>query len=118
MRSPTSLTLKNLRDRGYLPYVTENWNAYARVRKDLYGFIDVVALSTKEAGVLGVQTTTGTNLSARVKKAEGLKAYYLWLSCGNAVEFHGWRKLLEKRGGKRKIWLPKIVRISYQDILL
>jgi len=117
MRSPTTMSLKLLRDQGYVPYVTEHWNAYARVRKDLYGFIDMVALHTEHTGLLGVQTTTGTNLSARIKKAEGIKAYYLWLVCGNDVEFHGWRKILKKKGGKLKIWAPRIVRVSYKDFL-
>lgn len=110
--NPTQRSLQNLKERGYTPYVTEHYNAFVKRRFDLYKFIDLVGLHPKEKGVLGVQTTSGTNLSARVKKAEGLNAYWLWLACGNPVEFHGWRKLIEKKGGKRKIWVPKIIRVT------
>lgn len=117
MRSPTQKSLKLLRERGYSVFITEHYNAFAKVRVDLYGFIDIVGLHPKERGILGIQTTTGTNLSARIKKAQGIKQYWLWLSCGNDVEFHGWRKLLKKRGGKQKIWVPIIKRYSVRDIL-
>jgi len=114
-RGPTQKSLELLREQGYTVYITEHWNAYARVRKDLYSFIDIVGLHPIETGVLGVQTTTSTNMSARVKKAEGLPAYWLWLSCGNDVEFHGWSKLLKKRGGKLRVWKPRVIRVSFKE---
>lgn len=114
---PTQRTLKNLRDRGYLVDIGESYNAFSRKTKDLFGFIDVIALHPQETGVLGVQTTTGANLSARIKKAENLKsgAYWKWLGAKNDVEFHGWAK----RGarGKRKLWTVRIVRVSWKDVL-
>ena len=114
MRSPTQRSLALLRERGYLPYVVETWNPYARIRKDLYGFIDIVAIKVGAEGVLAVQTTTGTNLSARIKKAEGLEAYNLWIATGNVVEFHGWRKL--KTGKKQRTWVPIVRRLSIADL--
>ena len=77
-----------------------------------HGFklIDVVALHPDHTGVLAVQTTSATNLQARVKKANALKSYHLWLACGNVVEFHGWGK---KKDG---IWTPNTIRVSYKDM--
>lgn len=91
-KSPTQKTLKLLRDQGYLTCVTEYWMAHAQRRKDLYGFIDIVCLdlNLKVKGILGVQTTSKSGLSARIKKAKGKDAFWIWLATGNRVEFHGW----------------------------
>jgi len=114
--SPTQRSLALMREQGYVADIAESYNAFIKKRKDLYKFIDLVGLHPKHKGVLAVQTTSGSNIQARVKKAEGLPAYHLWLACGNPVEFHGWRKLLKKKGGKQKIWVPKVIRVT-QSIL-
>lgn len=115
MASPTSRTLKNLRDRGYTVDVVEYYNAFSRKRKDLFRFIDIVAIHPEEQGALGVQATTASNLAAREKKARALPGYWLWLQAGNTVEFIGWAK----RGprGKRKLWTPLIRRVTLKDLL-
>ena len=64
--SPTQLSLKKLRQEGYTVAIVEHWNAFARIRQDLFGFIDLLALKDKE--VLAVQTTSASNMSARAKK--------------------------------------------------
>lgn len=112
MRTPTQRSLALLREQGYEVYVVEHYNAYAHVRRDLFGFIDIVAIHPDKIGVLGVQTTTGSNLSARIKKAEALAAYGMWLMSGNKVEFHGWRKIRTR--GKMKTWQPIIETKSFQ----
>lgn len=103
-----------LRENGYRAEVTEHWNAYARIRKDLFGFIDIVALRGNEKGVLGIQTTSAANLSARIEKTLGLPVYKLWLQCGNRIEFHGWRKIKVRKGGKQIRW-EAIVRRLHLD---
>ena len=92
MKTTTQRSLAELRKRGYLPYIAEYWNAHSHTKHDLFGFIDIVALHPEKHGVLGVQTTTASNLMARVHKAEKLKAFSLWIAAGNDVEFHGWLK--------------------------
>jgi len=104
--SVTPRTLKWLRDLGYVVDVAESYNAYTKRSKDLYGFIDVMAVHPDKQETLAVQVTTGSNLSARIKKAEALDGYWAWLAAGNAVEFHGWRKLKGR-------WEPRIVRFCY-----
>jgi len=37
--SPTQRTLKKLRDEVYLAQVVEKWNAFAKIRQDLFGII-------------------------------------------------------------------------------
>lgn len=92
MPSPTERSMKLLRDEGYLVAKVEHWNAYARVRHDLFGFLDLLALKDGKKGCVGVQTTTASNLGKRIEKAMKLPALKLWLGAGNHVEFHGWRK--------------------------
>lgn len=90
--SPTSRTLKYLRDRGYTCEVVERWNQWAKVRQDLFGVIDVVALGPGIPGVIGVQTTTLSNMSARRKKLLESPKAKLWVLSGNPLLLHGWKK--------------------------
>lgn len=118
MPSPTQRSLHLLREQGYMVDVVESYNAFARVRKDMFGWADLVALHPQKRGVLAVQTTTGANIQARVLKASAMASYKLWLACGNAVEFHGWRKVLKAgRGTKMKIWSPVIMRMDISDLI-
>jgi len=67
--SPTQRTLKRLRDSGDYPLVTivERWNAWAKIRQDLFGIIDILAIDSK-GNTVGIQVTTKGNMGARVKK--------------------------------------------------
>lgn len=91
MSSPTQRTLKHLRAAGYpLVQVVERWNPHARVRQDLFGIIDVVAVSDTE--IVGVQATSGSNVSARVAKIVESDAIQILRKVGVRVLVHGWRK--------------------------
>jgi len=93
MASPTQRTLSRLRKDGWTCAVVEHWNPYAKVRQDLFGFIDVLAIRPGET--LGVQSTTDAHIAERRKKAaKGLLPE--WLAAGNRFEVWGWRK--GKRG--------------------
>lgn len=102
--SPTTLSLRRLRQLGYTTDVCERWIARIGVRRDLFHCIDVVAICGRERGVLGIQATTGANVSARVKKAQSLPALRTWLEAGNRFEVWGW----SKRGNR---WRVRIVAI-------
>ncbi len=95
------MSLKKLRDEGWLVEKTEQWNPFARRRLDLFGFIDAVAI--KGDITLAVQVTTGAHLAARLAKIGQSQAARLWLeSPTRRIAVHGWAK----RGprGKRKQW--------------
>jgi hypothetical protein len=108
--SPTQRSLALLRKDGWTCTVTEKYNPFAQTRQDLFGFIDIVCLRGGEGGILGVQTTTGSNLSARLKKIKAIPEYKLWLESGGRIEIHGWGK--KGKVGKRKLWEVKIVTVS------
>ncbi len=93
MSSPTSRSLALLRADGYTVARVEHWNPHARVRQDLFGVYDILAIRADAVGVLGVQTTSASNLGARRKKLTDCPAVRIWLQGGNAVELHGWQKI-------------------------
>jgi len=103
--SPTQNTLKKLRKDGYMPAVVEYWQPFAKKRKDLYGFIDVIAVGTK--GTLAVQATSLSNMSARIHKIREDKKEALKnvLAAGWRVEVWGWYK-------KANRWQVKITIID------
>ena len=100
--TPTARTLSELRRQGYTAAVVERWNPWARVRQDLYGFIDVLAIKAGANGVLAIQTTTSGNAPSRMRKAKNSPNLAIWLASGNFFEVWGWAK----RGARnhRKIW--------------
>lgn len=99
--SPTQRSLKELRKRGYTVGITEHWNQYAKIRQDLFGFVDLLCFKGNET--LAVQTTSGDNVSKRIHKIEQIPAAALWLeSPYRQIVVHGWRKVGAR--GQRKLW--------------
>jgi hypothetical protein len=100
--TPTARTLEELRRQGYTAAVVEHWNPWAKIRQDLWGFLDVLAIKAGETGVLGVQCTTTDHASNRMQKAGENPNLPVWLASGNKFEVWGWAK----RGarGDRKTW--------------
>jgi hypothetical protein len=112
--TPTQRSLKYLRDQGYTPWIVEKYNSFARIRQDLYGFIDIVAIRKDLPGVLGIQTTSGSNVSAHLLKIKENPHFLTWRAAGNLVHVHGWRKVGER--GKRKLWDVRIEDVSGIDV--
>lgn len=112
--TPTSRTLKLLRSEGKIVEVTERWNCFTRQRKDLFGFIDIIALDVNMTW--GIQCTSTSNLKKRVDKIinECRDFSLAWLSAGNKIEVIGWSKKGKK--GKRKVWTPTRKIITLSDI--
>jgi hypothetical protein len=66
-RSPTALTLQWLEENGYIADIVER-RITPLIKKDLFGFIDIVAVEADIGFTLGIQVTTRHNISARVNK--------------------------------------------------
>lgn len=94
--SPTTRSLNQLRADGYLAEKVEHWNHHAGIRQDLFGFVDIVALgpsnTNEQPHVLFVQTTTGDNVSTRVRKIGESPHIARCREAGIWVHVHGWRK--------------------------
>lgn len=88
--SPTQLTLKLMRERGYYAEVVERYNSFTRTRNDFAGFIDVLCLGDGE--VVGVQTTSYGNMSARIKKIREHENLIVVHGSGIRIIVQGWIK--------------------------
>ena len=88
--SPLQRSKKLLEEQGYLVAIVERWNPWAKVRQDLFGIIDLLAI--KYGKTLAVQVTTLGHRSEHETKM--LSSPYInrlldvW-----KVELHSWRKL-------------------------
>ena len=95
--SPTQRSKKYLEGQGYLVAVVEKWNAHARIRQDLFGFIDLLAV--KEGETVGVQTTSRSNMGARARKIAEHENVAAVRKAGWAIHVHGWAKDTKGRWG-------------------
>lgn len=89
--SPTQLTLRELRKDGYLAYVVEHWNHHAKIRQDLFGFIDV--LGVKRDSTIAIQATSYTNVRNRVKKIQEHDNINKVREANWQIEVWGWHKV-------------------------
>jgi hypothetical protein len=89
--SPTQRTLEHLRKAVYpLVAVTEKWNPHAKIRQDLFGIIDVLAVGVD---ILAVQATSDSNVAARITKIQDSTALAHLRQANIRVVVHGWKKV-------------------------
>lgn len=111
MASPTQRTLQSLRSQGHQAAVVERWNPHAKVRHDLFGFVDVLAVCDGET--LAIQATSGSNVSKRVAKILSLDAPILCLEAGWRIEVWGWKRHTKAVDGKW--WRVRVETIRRED---
>ena len=86
----TQRTLKLMRERGWIAEVTERWIPGANIRKDLWTFCDVLCIHPESGEILAVQTTSASNMAARVKKIRDCELTPIVRKCGIGIHVHGW----------------------------
>jgi hypothetical protein len=91
MSSPTQRSLDLLRERGYTAAVVERWNPWAKIRQDLFGCIDVLAVGNGET--LAVQACHYSDVSKRLEKIANAEAIPAIRSAGWRLTVMGWRKV-------------------------
>ena len=130
--TPTQRTLAECRRRGWTAAVVEKWNPHARIRQDLFGCIDILAVTPPTLGdrdachceawsetecacggyqamlgfpgrIIGIQACAGSSHAARVAKAKAEPRLKAWLDAEAKFVIWSW----SKRGprGKRKTWV-------------
>lgn len=133
--SATQRTLRELRAQGRIVEIVEKWITIRKrpidadadagdsdsrkysvhgFRKDLFGFIDLIALDPSQ-GIVAIQSC-GQSFAAHLRKlldSECTEFVIEWLKCGGKVELWGWRKVKLHRGGKALRWQPRITRILW-----
>jgi len=77
------------------------WIVQARIRVDLFGVIDLIAMR-EGVGVVGVQACAGASHAARRAKAIAEPRLVTWLASGGRFEVASWSK--RGKRGSRKRW--------------
>ena len=117
--SNTSRTLNYLREQGWIADKVEQFNPYAGKfgqRKDMFGFGDIVALG--ENSIIAIQSCgqAFSEHNRKITEDQDVAPNALkWLECGGRLILIGWRKILKKRGGKLRIWSPRIKEYTVND---
>lgn len=114
--SSTQRTIRALKNQGCICDVAEKFNAHVGpfgIRQDLFGFIDVISLAPD--CILAIQCCTGSGYQDHLRKILANEFAPQWLMSGGRIELWAWRKILAKRGGKQKIWQPKVREIVAAD---
>jgi len=88
-QSPTQLSLKHLRKTCQIVQVVEHWNPFSRTRQDLFGIVDILAL--RGAETVACQSTSWSNISARIKKIADSEAIEHIRNANWIFIVHGWR---------------------------
>ena len=103
--SPTQLTLKKLRAEGYQVEVVERWVPGINIRKDLFGFIDI--LGVKDGETIAVQSTSdnGGNVAKRVQKIADSENVAAVRKANWTLHVHGWKKVKNR-------WQCRVVDVS------
>lgn len=100
-------SMRYLRSLGMRVGCTEHWNPHVKIRQDLFGFIDLIALS------MDVQRTDGqfvaiqvvnTHLPEHIAKIKASEAARDWIACGGGIEVHNWTFRCKGGRGSRKVW--------------
>lgn len=112
----TAMTMTLYREQGFTVWKTEYYFKQPGMpfgrRKDLLGFIDVLAFNKDE--IIGVQDTSLTNMGARKKKILASPYAWDWLQNPHrTIEVVGWKKY--DKPVDRKYWRPTVKEITLAD---
>lgn len=98
--SPTARSLAVLRADGWLAEVVEYRVPRINILRDLFGFIDILAIKGDE--ILGVQATSRSNVAARLSKIAEHPNVGAVRKAGIRIEVHGWSKMASGRWELRR----------------
>jgi hypothetical protein len=99
------LSLKLMRARGYYAETVEKYNPFIKRSNDFAGFIDILCLGDGE--IIGVQTTSRSHISTRLKKIREHENLPIVLDSGMRVIVQGWAK------NKSNRWEVKEVEVKF-----
>lgn len=111
-KTPTQRSREHLESLGYHVEVVEQVRRTpGRVwRVDLFGFLDLIAIRRGE--ILGVQSTSATNVSSRVRKIGESPLLPVVREAGIRVVVHGWKAANRAPGRKAETYELREVDLS------
>ena len=111
--TPTARTLAECRKRGWIAQCVEQTIPHTFIKRDLFGVIDIVAVTPD--GILGIQATGGSGgaHAARRDKIKAEPRAEKWIAAGAGLEIWSWAK--QGKAGARKLWTLRVERIEIAD---
>lgn len=106
---PSQLTARSMnvwRKFRYIVDKVEQWNSFARKKKDLFGFIDILAMSPSCGDLIGIQVTSKSNMLARAKKIcmdKKMEAQAWLVNKTHRLYIEGWYKN-DRNKWEEEIW--------------
>jgi hypothetical protein len=100
--SNTVRSTKLLEAEGWTVDTVERWIPVVNRRKDLFGFLDLVAVHAGTGETMGVQTTSASNVSSRINKIMESPHLAKIRKANWRIEVHGWAKLKNRWTLKRR----------------
>jgi hypothetical protein len=91
--------MQHLRALGYRAQVVEQTIPHTFIKRDCFG-VDILALKPTMP-ILVIQTTSGSNVAARIEKLHASGFTALWKSVGASLEVWGWAKQGPRGTAKR-----------------
>jgi hypothetical protein len=88
--TPTARSVERLRAHGWTVGVVEQRIPHTNITRDLFGFIDLLAI--RGAETMAVQVTSGSNVAARRHKIAEAEHVGAVREAGWRIVIHGWRK--------------------------
>lgn len=90
-----NLSITHAKSMNWLIDKTERWIPYAKIKKDLFGFIDLLAIDP-EYNIYGIQTTTYANMNARIDKILNHENYKRVKNSKIQITIWAWKKITKK----------------------
>ena len=114
--TPSARTIQHFKKAGFFVQNVEMFIPQINIRRDLFGFIDLVVLDPKSEKIVGIQATTLAHAAERKDKIINScgKTATAWLKCQGIIEVWGWHKY--KIPIERKYWRPKIATVTLDDL--
>lgn len=115
--SPTARTLAECKKHGWPAQVVEKYNSFVKRRFDLFGCIDVVAITP--GGILGIQAAAGRresgggDIASHRTKILAEPRIKQWIEAGGRFELWSWSDQGKREGRKR--WQLRIELFSAAD---
>ena len=110
--------MEKWRNEGYIVEKVEYWNAFAKQRRDLFNYCDVVAECEGEE--VRIQVTSYSNISARINKIMGkVKGReYIKEHARRFLTVKGHRLIVEgwhQPKGPRTKWVARVIELTLDD---
>ena len=89
-KTPTQRSKEHLENLGWIVGVVEQTIPHTFIKRDLFGMFDLLAV--KDEQTMGIQVTSISNITARVKKITEEPRLAVVRKAGWIVMVHGWKQ--------------------------